>query len=268
MGYPFWVTTNNLGTQPAGFSLTSSPILLVFGESENLSCTVQLLNGALPTGVTFSTQSYTTTLKGELPYTGETVTYQFTLRVSNGRYVADRTFTLTVTEILSVFEWVTTNSQPLLYVYDDVVHTADIQARSVPLQTITYACTNITLLTKGISLVANSGQFTVDLSWKPLTAYSTATDYVYSNNQLYVCAQGGTSSSTQGPHATGTNVVDSSYSAWQAQRYYSLDAVVTNDVGKVYICTQPGISNNIPNTGPTGTGNYIIDGIDDNCIWA
>ena len=70
MGYPFWVTTTNLGTYQAGSSLTLAPIVLVFGETDNLSCVVSLLNGGLPPGVQFNQSGYQITLKGELQGVG------------------------------------------------------------------------------------------------------------------------------------------------------------------------------------------------------
>jgi hypothetical protein len=265
MSYPFWVTANNLGSKPAGFSLTLAPIQLVFGESDLLPCTVQILNGGLPPGITFTQNSYVITLTGELPYPGSNTTYEFTVRVSNSQNVADRTFVLQVTQTYSVFEWVTPDDSPLLYVYDDQTQSTQIYARSEPMQAISYSCTNLSSFTQGITLISNSGELSVNLAWKPLTAYTTTKDYVYHNNQLYVCFISGTSNSTQGPQLSGLNVVDSVYAAWQPQRIYTLNSVVTNDVGKVYTCVQSGASSSTLGAGPTGIGDWIED---NQCRWA
>jgi hypothetical protein len=258
MGYPFWVTTNNLGTFDAGDSLTLTPITLFFGETENATCSVQLLNGQLPPGVTWSQSAYEITLKGELQGIGETASYTFTFRASNSVYVADRTFQITVSQEVSVFEWVTSNQEPLLYVYDAQTSQAQIAARSVPLQAITYTCTNLNLITQGILLDASSGEFSINLAWKPNTAYTASKDYVFSNNQLYVCIASGVSNTTQGPQLTGAFVVDSAYAPWQPNRLYNQGSVVTNSIGKIYLCIQTGTSGS--GSGPSSVGNFISDG--------
>ena len=258
MGYPFWVTTNNLGTFDAGSSLTLAPINLVFGESANAPCVVHLLNGALPPGVTWSQSGYLVILKGELQGVGETASYSFTFRASNSTYVADRTFQIQVSQEVSVFEWSTSNQYPLLYVYDAQESSTHIATRSVPLQAVTYTCTNLSQLTQGIQLDASSGEFTIDLAWKPSTTYVQNRDYVFSNNQLYVCLASGVSSTTQGPQLTGSFVVDSAYAPWQPNRLYNQGTVVTNSIGKIYLCIQTGTSGS--GTGPAGVSNYIPDG--------
>ena len=263
MGYPFWVTTNNLGTFDAGTSLTSTPINLIFGETDNSPCVVQLLNGELPPGVSWSQSGYQIALKGELQGVGQTTTHTFTFRATNSVYVTDRTFQITVSQEVSVFEWITSNQAPLLYVYDDQESQAQITTHSVPLQAVTYTCTNLPLLTKGILLDSSSGEFRINLAWKPSTTYTQTKDYVFSNNQLYVCAASGTSSTTQGPQLTGPFVVDSAYAPWQPNRLYNLGAVVTNSMGKIYLCIQTGTSGPAP--GPSGVSNYIPDG---SAFWA
>lgn len=258
MGYPFWVTTNNLGTFNAGSSLTLAPISLVFGETDLLPCTVQILNGELPPGVQFTQSGYQILLMGELQGVGVTESYSFTFRISNQTYVSDRTFQITVSQQVSVFEWVTPNSAPLLYVYNDQPQLAQIEAESVPIQAVQYFYVNRNLLTKGIDLDASSGVFTMDLGWKPNTFYAQNKDYVYSNDKLYVCIASGTSSSTQGPQLSGPFVVDTVYPDWQPNRIYNQGTVVTNSIGKIYLCIQTGTSGS--GTGPAGVSNYISDG--------
>jgi hypothetical protein len=263
MGYPFWVTANNLGNRNAASSLTENPIVLVFGESDQLPCTIQLLNGALPPGVTFTSTAYQITLRGDLPLPGDTTTYEFTFRASNGSRVADRTFVLQVTQIVSVFEWVTDAASPLLYVYDQEQVATQIQARVEPLQQITYSCSNLNTLTRGIQLTSDSGLISINLGWKPQTAYVANRDYVYSNNRLYQAVVSQVSGATQGPQSPGVFVVDTNYPAWQPERFYTLNSVVHNDIGKLYVCIQAGMSGT--GVGPTGTSNYILDA---SCIWA
>lgn len=263
MGYPFWVTTNNLGTFNAGTSLTFMPILLVFGESDLLPCTVTLLNGALPPGVQFSQSGYQITLTGELQGVGMTQTYEFTFRINNLSYVSDRTFQIMISQEVSVFEWITPNTTPLLYVYNDQPQQTQIETRSVPVQSVRYVCADLLLRTQGIQLDASSGVFTIDLGWKPNTTYVVNKDYVYSNDKLYVCIASGTSSSTQGPQLSGPFVVDTVYPDWQPNRLYNQGTVVTNSIGKIYLCIQTGTS--ASGTGPAGVGNYISDG---STFWA
>jgi hypothetical protein len=145
-----------------------------------------------------------------------------------------------------------------LYVYNDQPQQVQIEAASVPLQAVQYSCVNLNLLTKGIQLDASSGEFTIDLGWKPNTSYAQNKDYVYSNDRLYVCNASGTSSSTQGPQLPGGFVVDSSYPAWQPNRLYNQGTVVTNSIGRIYLCVQTGTSASV--SGPSGNSNFIPDG--------
>jgi hypothetical protein len=234
------------------------PISLVFGETDNLSCTSQLLNGELPPGMQFRQSGYQIILTGELLGVGTTQSYSFTFRIRNQTYASDRTFQITVSQQVSVFEWITPNTAPLLYVYNDQPQRAQIEAERIPIQAVQYSCTNLNLLTRGIQLDASSGEFTVDLAWKPNTLYATSKDYVYSNDRLYVCIAAGTSSSTQGPQLPGAFVVDTVYADWQPNRLYNQGTVVNNSIGKIYLCIQTGTS--ASGTGPAGVSNYIPDG--------
>lgn len=270
MGYPFWVTANNLGEFNAGSSLTAQPVSLVFGETENIPCAVQLLNGTLPPGVQFSHQSYTITLKGQLQGIGSTQSYSFTFRVNNGSRVVDRTFTLTVSQQVSLFEWTTSNTQPLMYVTFGETTQTKIQAESDPVQSIIYEINNLNLLTQGISINNASGEISVDLAWKPLTQYNQNIDYMFNNGRLYVCAASGTSNSSQGPQNPGV-FVDTVYPEWLPSRVYDVGTVVINDIGKIYKCIQSGDSGT--GLGPTGQGDFIQDGtavweyVDQALIW-
>lgn len=264
MGYPFWLSDSNLGTRTAGFSLTAQPIILLYGESESLSCTVSVLNGSLPPGILLNSQvTGQVQLLGELQGVGQTATYAFTLRLNNGTRVSDRTYTITVSQTFSEFYWVTSNTDPLLYVSDNLDNQVQIQAVSEPLAAISYVISNSTTITQGIHIDASSGVITANLAWKPLTTYVAFQDYVINADKLYLCNSGGTSSTNNAPVAQGLYVVDTPYPAWRSRTPYELNDVVHNDVGKVYLCVQPGISGEI--LGPTGMGPGVIT--DNTCGW-
>ena len=264
MGYPFWITNNNLGVFEAGASLTNQPILLNFGETEQLPVNAHLLNGELPPGVTWQQSGYQIQFKGVLTGTGSNASYEFTFRIMNNQNVSDRTFQIQVTQQINSFDWVTSDQSPLTFVSDADRQTASISAVSVPARPITYTCVNLDQITQGVSLVSNSGQFQIDLSWQPLTAYVAGRDLVFNNNRLYSCTINGVSDTSGGPLQPGINVVDTAYLPWTPSRIYTLNSVVTNDVGKVYTCISPGVSSFNP-PGPTGTDDFIPDG---SCVWA
>ncbi len=254
--YPYWVSLSNLGNVADGYSFTSNNVVLTFGETTSQSCTASLLNGSLPPGVSWSQQGFSIVLVGQV-LVAATTNYEWTFRISNGTFASDRTFRITVTKTTSSFSWVTGNSQPLGYVYSADPFEFSLQAISDPVGSITYAITNLASLTRGISIVANSGTVEVDIGWRPNTSYAVAKDYVYNQGQLYQCAIAGVSGTNQGPLGIGVNIVDSSYEPWQASRFYPINSVVVNDVGKIYVCVTPGISAGAG--GPTGTGNNIAD---------
>lgn len=254
--YPYWVSLSNLGNVADGYSFTSNNVVLTFGETTSQSCTASLLNGTLPPGVSWSQQGFSIVLVGQV-LVAATTNYEWTFRISNGTFSSDRTFKITVTKTTSSFSWETGNTQPLGYVYSADPFEFSLQAISDPVGSITYAITNLSSLTRGISIVANSGTVAVDIAWRPNTSYAVAKDYVYNQGQLYQCAITGVSGTSQGPLGTGVNIVDSSYEPWQANRFYPVNSVVVNDVGKIYVCVTPGTS--AGTGGPTGTGANIVD---------
>lgn len=254
--YPYWVSLSNLGNVADGYSFTSNNVVLTFGETTSQACTASLLNGSLPPGVSWSQQGFSIILVGQVSVTA-TTSYEWTFRISNGTFSSDRTFRITVTKTTSSFSWVTGNSQPLGYVYNDQPSEFLLQAASEPIGSISYSLQNLFLLPRGVNIVSNSGAITVDISWRPNTSYSVAKDYVYNQGQLYQCAIAGTSGTSQGPLGTGVNIPDSSYEPWQPNRFYSLNSVVVNDVGKIYLCISPGTSAGAG--GPTGIGTNIVD---------
>lgn len=266
MSYPFWISPSALGTFSITHSFTQTPLVLDFGESANLPCVVSLLNGNLPPGVEFTQSWFSVIIQGVSDTLLASTEFEFTLRASNGTYVADRTFNLeiTVPPTPVVFEWITNSSQPLGTVYNGGEFKFQVQALVIPLQPIFFYLNNIEYLTQGISINSYSGTITIDLSWKPNTLYSPENlpkqpDYVFNNDILYKCVQLGTSGSSFGPLGTGPNIPDTDYPAWQPNSYYDPNSVVTNDLGKLYKCINYGFSSNsLP--GPTGTGSNISDG--------
>ena len=256
--YPFWVSNTNVGSFADGFSLTGSPITLIFGETANQPCVVSLLNGSLPPGAVWNATNSSVIITGQLTVDA-TSDFEWTFRINNGQFSSDRTFKLTVTKTsVSVFEWVTDNVLPLGYVFGSEVYQFGISAQSVPVEAIVYSITNLALQTAGVSIDGSSGSITVDIGWKPSTAYRATLDYVYNQAQLYQCVIAGTSSPSQGPRGTGVNIVDSAYPAWQGGRFYPINSVVNNDTGKIYVSIEQGTS--MAGAGPTGTASSILDG--------
>ena len=266
--YPYWATPPNLGTFVEGYSFTLHPIVLNFGDSSNnplVTLTPSLLNGSLPEGITWYKKGNTLVLEGYLRQVTSTQTYQFTFRISNGTYVADRTFTMVLENVaVAEFYFVTDNSQPLIYYYESGPASNIVRAESVPTSAITYSLLDQLDPPQGISIDSQTGEITVDLTWKALTNYQTvlgASDYVINAGKLYKCAISGISGSQGGPSTLGIGIIDCDYPAWQPGRFYALNSLVYNDTGKIYVCTQYGYSSN---SGPTGTGTGIVDGT---CVW-
>ena len=256
MSYPYWVTPSNLGSFPDGYSFISSPLTLDFGETNNLSCSILLLNGTLPPGVYWEQNNFSILLQGQISGVTSNTNFVFTFRINNGIYVTDQTFELEVTSNIDILTWVTTNPT-LGYYYTGGLSIYEIQAQNNPLKTISYFITS-SPVTKGVSIESNSGLVSVNLAWQPNTSYVANIDYVFSNNLLYVCYISGQSSASVGVTGTGNNVVDSTYPSWRGNTYYDIDSIVTNDLGKIYVCIRNGLSGPI-NTGPAGTGNNISD---------
>ncbi len=262
MSYPYWATPAQLGTYGLGYSFTQTPINLIFGESLNQACTVSVLNGELPTGIIWKQNGFQVELRGVLENITENTTFAFTLRIDNGTYKSDKTFYLSVTTpVITSFAWVTDNQAPLSIIYDAQLYEAQVQASVVPTAEITYNITNLNVITQGINIDATTGVVTINLPWRPNTAYAANRDYVYNNLTLYVCIISGVSANSSGPLGVGTDLVDSNYPAWRNANYYPVNAVVYNDLGKLYLCVSTGVSGN---TGPSGAGSFILDG---SCVW-
>ena len=255
--YPYWLSPADLGIVPNQTSFSVAPTTLLFGESLNLSCTVSLLNGSLPPALTWRQQGYSVVITGVVDVGNTSSDYEFTFRASNGTFVADRTFKLSVSAVTSSFVWDTDNAATLIYAYTGDDHTGTISATSVPSSSVTYAITNTASITQGVSINPSSGEITVNIGWLPNTEYLSSRDRVYNNNQLYTCVVSGNSASSGGPVGVGSEIVDSDWLAWQPLRLYLINSVVTNNVGRIYVCVQQGVS--AASGGPTGTGSNISD---------
>jgi hypothetical protein len=262
MSYPYWATPSQLGTFLLGHSFTQTPLNLIFGESENKTCVVTLLNGELPPGIIWQQNGFQVELRGLLENITSNTTFEFTFRVDNQTYKSDQTFYLSVSlpEFTS-FEWVTSDAVSLGIVFNFQTYEFTIQASVIPDAEITYGVTNLTSITQGFSIDAATGIISVDLAWTPLTVYVAGRDFVFNNNTLYSCSISGASALTGGPIITGDNIVDSNYPVWAPSTYYPQNAIIQNDLGKLYVCMIGGISGFV---GPAGTVNGIADGA---CNW-
>ena len=257
--YPYWVTAGTLPNRLEGYSYSSNPELLLFGETTNQPCTVSIppINGSLPPGTRLEFDGTTVRILGQIAGVEGTETYSFTLRLSNGTYSTDRTFYITATNTLDILEWVTGNSTSLGYYYVAEPTNYQVLAQNTPLKTIAYSFGPIIGWTQGLSIEPATGLLTLDLRWKPSFNYTTL-DYTLNNDLLYKCVVAGVSGLANGPFVSGSGIVDSSDPPWEPNSYYIVNTVVTNDNGKIYVCLATGFSSAGP--GPTGTGGNIPDG--------
>jgi Putative Ig domain len=263
--YPYWLTSPNLGTANTEQSFTKNNLVILFAETNNLPCTVSLLNGELPPGLTWQSSGYSVIIQGQIQYIPETLTYSWTFRANNGSVQSDRTFSLTVLHTTSqTFDWVTSNAQSLGFIGSSNPYEFVIEAIATPFQPVSYNITNLQNLTKGISIDQSLGTISVNLSWLPNTFYQAYyadtgySDYVYNNNILYQCVVSGTSASAVGPVQNSAYVVDSDYAGWITSTFYQINDVVTNDGGKIYVCIRAGASSP-SQPGPSGSSNNISD---------
>jgi len=257
--YPFWVTAATLPSRAEGYSYSSNPEILLYGETTNQPCTASIppINGTLPPGTQVEFVAGQIRIVGQIQGSIDGTTYEFTLRLSNGTFSTDRTFRITVANVQDRLEWLTPNNKPLGYYFVSEPVTFAVVAQNTPLKSITYSLTSPITWTQGLSIESNTGLTTLNLRWRPTTPYTTV-DYVLNNNFLYKCIVAGTSGLSNGPVVPGSAIVDSSDPAWQPNSYYVVNTVVTNDNGKIYVCLASGFSS--AGTGPTGTGGNIPDG--------
>jgi len=271
--YPFWVTAGELPSRSEGYSYSSNPEILSYGETNNLPCTVSIppINGTLPPGTRLELVGAQVQIKGQISGVVGSETFGFTLRLNNGTFSADRTFYITVSNSIDILEWETSNNTVLGYYYSLEPQKFVVTAQNTPLKSITYSFPSIISWTQGVSVEAATGLVTVDLSWKPTTNY-TVLDYVFNNGYLYKCSIAGKSGIANGPYVQGSNIVDSIDPPWQPNTYYVVNQLVSNDSGKLYVCITSGFS--APAGGPTGTGGSIPDGyptvwkyVDQAAVW-
>ena len=256
--YPYWLAQAQLTSQADGYSFDSHPEVLNFGESANLPVSVTLLNGSLPPGMSWTVSTTAVQLVGQLNGILEDTDYAFTFRLSNGKQIADQTFFITVTSQVTLLQWTTLENRSLGY-YISGRQTFSVSASTQPYKPISYQWS--TAASTGISIDKGTGEISVDLTWKPLTSYRKNLDYVINNNHLYACTVSGNSSVAHGPSTIGSNLVDSDYAPWTQSTRYIVGDHVTNDTGKVFVCTRAGTSGG---SGPTGGGSVISDG---SAVW-
>lgn len=98
-------------------------------------------------------------------------------------------------------------------------------------------------------------------AWADSTAVTTG-DRVTNAGNIYECTSDGTTAS--GPSGTGAAIADGSVEwdyvtvdPWADTTPYGVGDLVTNDGGKLYVCTVAGTSDG--SGGPTGTGSGIAD---------
>lgn len=257
--YPFWVTEGLLPGRSEGYSYSSNPEILSYGETLDLPCIVSIppINGGLPPGTRLEFINSQIQILGQISGVVGTQTFSFTLRLNNGTFSTDRTFYITATNSVDILEWQTSNTSVLGYYYQSEPQEFVVAAQNTPLKSITYSFPPVITWSQGVSIEAQTGLVTVDLSWKPTSLYSII-DYVFNNGYLYKCTVPGKSGIANGPYVPGLNIVDSIDPPWQPNTYYVINQIVSNDTGKLYVCLASGFS--APAGGPTGTGGYIPDG--------
>lgn len=93
---PAWDTPADLGTFTETHSFNLEPLSLRFGAESG--ATVALINGSLPSGLSWTRVGDTISISGESAAISDTVLGSFTFRIRNTNgTVADRTFRLTIT---------------------------------------------------------------------------------------------------------------------------------------------------------------------------
>ena len=107
--------------------------------------------------------------------------------------------------------------------------------------------------------------------WTADTLYYVGDHVTNDTLKIYTCTTQGISDSAGGPTGTSTGITDNTavwaYSKastalvnWShiSSTAYAVDALVTSDTGKVYVCITAGTTG--AGTPPTGTGSSILDG--------
>jgi len=126
MYYPNWVTISNLGSYQQDYSFDLTPISIEF--SADPRSTFILTNGSLPAGLTYSITSTALLIVGVVDQTNSIINSQFTFRIiqPNG-YIADRTFYITLTPVVSVPSWA---EQPTFLGYQSNISTVEYQLKA------------------------------------------------------------------------------------------------------------------------------------------
>jgi hypothetical protein len=107
--------------------------------------------------------------------------------------------------------------------------------------------------------------------WTALAAYEIGDRCTNDTAKTYQCITAGVAAGAGGPTGTASDITDGTVHwayqeastaannwCWQALHAYVVDDVVSNNTGKVYVCTIAGTS--AAAGGPTGTTSAIVDG--------
>ena len=99
-----WVTSPDLGSFVESYNFNLHPLTIQFESDPNAA--VSFLNGALPSGLSYSRVGNTLVLSGESTGVNSSVTSFFTFRISDpDGTIDDRTYNLTVTPIVITPNW-------------------------------------------------------------------------------------------------------------------------------------------------------------------
>lgn len=159
MDYPFWITSQDLGSFSQDYSFDLNPLDL--GFSVGPSFTVSLINGSLPTGLVWSVGTNSVTINGVVVPSTTTIESRFTFRItqSNGA-ISDRTFLLTMEPVAVNPSWdgqrtflgYQGNTSPVSY---------QLSATPPPGEYLTYSLISAPT---GMSIGFNTGLLTYDAS--------------------------------------------------------------------------------------------------------
>ena len=104
MDSPYWVTPSDLGSYQQDHSFDLYPVTIRFTAGDG--SIIHLLNGSLPTGISWHNDSTSLTITGAAAATDQDASYQFTFRIrqSNGT-IADRTYRITILALPQPSSW-------------------------------------------------------------------------------------------------------------------------------------------------------------------
>lgn len=166
---PVWNAANDLGSYPENYSFNLTPLLLPYDAAAE--STIELLNGKLPAGLSWSATEQEVVITGESDNLSFNIDSQFTFRITNPNgTVSDRTFYLELTALANVPSWF--GQQKFLgYAPSESIRLFYIKATLPGNTPPTYSIVGVT--PPGISLDPVSGVITYS------TAFLITDEYVY-----------------------------------------------------------------------------------------